>query len=676
MKNTISISNFSKCKIATLAVLTVMYSTSQARVTEIDVQSVQPANNNFEQISGVAYGEVDPNSVLNGVVTDIHNAPVNANGNVEYSTEFRILKPLNNNSGVLLYDVVNRGGGVSEVVMGPFMFGVPSVATDRNYMTVWSGWQGDLKSTTPFLNINVPVATDNGETITGDVRTEYTVTAPTSTVELSSGPFSATKHVSYAPVSLDTSEAVLTKRVLESDARVEIPASDWAFADCATTAFPGVVDATKVCLKDGFDTNYIYELVYEAKDPLVLGLGLAATRDLVSFLHHSTEDDHGNPNPVAGLTEATIAHGTSQSGRMLRTFIDLGFNEDEEGRMVFDGVNPHIATGRAPINVRFGQPGRGYGQHSDHLFPSYESPYTWARSHDGVKGETAGLLDRCRASDTCPKIMWTVSATEYWQGRASLNTTDAEGKHDVGIPEDVRMYMFSSTQHFAFPGLPASQPVNCQLLSNPNSYIPNLRALMVAFEEWVTEGREPPQNVIPRIRDNTLVAPVQSEMGFPSIPGVMFNGAINHLGLIEYGDHYDERSGSGIITETPIEIASADYTLLVPRVDADGNDVAGIKSPDSMAPLGTYVGWNLRKAGFSEGELCGLTGGYVPFAATEAERLATGDPRLSLEARYGDHAGYVEAVTDAANQLVGQRLLLPSDAQRYIDRAVQSSVLK
>jgi hypothetical protein len=455
-----------------------------------------------------------------------------------------------------------------------------------------------------------------------------------------------------------------------------ISSGDWAYADCSSLPFPGTADPELICLRDSFDPNFIYELVYEAKDPLVLGLGFAATRDLVAFLRHAAADDDGNPNPVAGEVQTTLVHGTSQSGRYARSFIDLGFNEDEDGRKVFDGANPHISPGRIPLNVRFGQPGRAYGQHEDHLFAAYESPFTWNRIRDPIERQTAGLLDRCRRSNTCPKIFWTVSSTEYWQGRASLNTTDALGRHDVGLPGHVRMYLFSSTQHFAFPGSPPAPTVNCQQLSNSNSYIPHMRALLVALEQWVVDRVPPPKSHIPILRKHTLTFSNQEDIGFPDIPGVKYTGLLNELTLLDHGPEFDTRNDSGIIDEPTMEIEGRDYTVLLPKVDADGNEIAGIRSPDIQAPVGTFTGWNLRRAGFAEDELCGLTGSFVPFAETEQDRLATGDPRLSLEERYGTHEGYVEAVRYAAERLVAERLLLPDDAERYIQRAEDSAILK
>jgi hypothetical protein len=659
--------------LAMACVLIITLDRAEARITLFDVQSVAPAGPGFEQIDGIAHGEVDPSDPRNAMIQDIELAPMNPQGNVEYTTEFRILRPTDDGSDILLYDVVNRGNPLSELVFGP-SFSVPSVPRERGYITVWSGWQGDLLDS-PGLNIQVPVATYNGQAITGIVRTEYIVNAPISTLRISSGAFTGLNHRSYRPVTLDTSQATLTRRVREVDPQESIPSGDWAYADCATVPFPGIPNPELICLKDGFDPNFIFELIYEAKDPIVLGLGFAATRDLVAFLRHAEADDDGNPNPVAGEVQTTLVHGTSQSGRYVRSFIDLGFNEDEDGRIVFDGANPHIAPGRIPLNVRFGQPGRAYGQHEDHLFAAHESPFTWNRIHDPIEHQTAGLLDRCRISNTCPKIFWTVSSTEYWQGRASLNTTDALGLHDVGLPGHVRMYLFSSTQHFAFPGFPPAPTVNCQQLSNPNSYIPHMRALLVALEEWVVDRVPPPKSHIPILRGRTITSSNQEDIGFPDIPGVKYTGLLNELTLLDHGPEFDARNESGIIDEPTMPVEGRNYTVLMPRVDADGNEIAGIRSPDIQAPVGTFTGWNLRREGFAEDELCGLTGSFIPFAETEEERLAAGDPRLSLEERYGTHEGYVEAVRAAAERLVAERLLLIEDAERYIQRAVDSDIL-
>ena len=653
--------------------LAVFAAPAEARITDIVVDAVVPDGPGYERVIGTAYGAVDPDHPMNAIIRDIELAPRNAQGLVEYATRFEIARPLDGGNGVLLYDAVNRGDRVADSIFGPTFLGVNSIPRERGHTIVWSGWQGDLLEGGGRLTIDVPVATHSGATITGVIRTEYIVRSPTSTLNLSSGAFTGATHKSYEPVSMDSTLATLTKREKEADPRVPVSSTDWAYADCSGVAFPGVPNPTKICLKDGFDPNLIYELLYEAKDPLVLGLGFAATRDLVAFFRHAVEDDDGDPNPVAGTITHALIHGTSQAGRYVRSLIDLGFNEDEAGHTVFEGANPLIAPGRVPLNVRFGQPGRAYGQHEDHTFPVSESPFTWSRLRDQVSGSTNGLLDRCRRTNTCPKIVWTVSSTEYWQGRASLNTTDSRGRHDVGLPGHIRMYLFSSTQH-----IPAFVPTFniCQQLNNPNNYIPNLRALLVALEEWVVGNRKPPKSRIPLVRERTLVSSDRVSVGFPDIPGVKYTGLLNELTLLDLGPDFDPREESGILSEPPVVVTGSEYNVLVPKVDSDGNEIAGVSSTTRLAPLGTYTGWNLRRAGFAEDELCQLRGTFVPFAETLAERLATGDPRPSLEERYGDHQGYVDAVRAAAEQLVAERLLLQQDADRAIAAAEASQVLK
>jgi hypothetical protein len=367
-------------------------------------------------------------------------------------------------------------------------------------------------------------------------------------------------------------------------------------------------------------------------------------------------------------------HGLSQGGRFVRSYLDLGFNEDEQGNMAFDVAWPHIASGRLPLNVRFGMPGRGGGsQHEDHLYPAMESPFTWMPIKDPVAKRNGWILERCKKTNTCPKIIQTVSSSEYWQGRMSLNTTDARGRHDVGLPGFVRIYHFAGTQHVlpVFTGA-----VNyCQQPQNPNNYMGGMRALLVAVEDWVSKDVKPPDNMIATLRRGTLVPSDQESIGWPSIPGVKYTGLLNGFTLLDHGPDFDDRFESGIMDEPTEMVAGRKYTVLVPQVDEDGNEVAGIRSVTLQAPIGTYTGWNLRKVNFAEDELCGTVGTFVPFKKTAAERLAASDPRLSLEERYGSQQGYVDAVTAAAQSLVAAGLLLPDDAQSAINAAIANPIL-
>ena len=662
---------------------------AHARITRIEITRVEsPAFGGasfgsvgtYDKLVGRAFGEVDPRDPQNAGIQDLELAPRNARGMVEYATDVYLLAPHDPARGnaTILYDAVNRG---NKLALGLFNVGVvggnePTSAGDgflqrQGYTLVWSGWQADVAAGGDRMTLSVPVAhRPDGAAITGRVRAEFIVTAATSTQNLSSGSFTNLTHTSYETVSLDTQGAVLTRRVKESDPRVAIPAAGWAFADCTTAPFPGVPSTTQICLKDGFDTDHVYELVYTAKHPTVLGLGFAATRDLIAFLRHAQRDDAGAPNPVAGAIRTALAHGTSQAGRFLRTFLLLGFNRDERGGVVFDGMNPHLATQLLPLNVRFGQPGRAYGQHEDHLYPTAQPPFGYGDSNDDIAGAAGGLLDACRRTHSCPRIIQTVSSTEYWQGRMALDTTDVHGRVDLAQPGDVRLFHFAGTQH-----VPAATPAAgiCQQLSNPNLYQPGLRALLVALRGWVVSNIEPPASRIPSLRGGTLVDSAQRSIGWPDIPGVAYSGLVDGLHRIDYGRAFDVRRESGIVDEPPRAASHAAYRVLVPRVNSDGNEVAGLRSVGLEVPLGTYTGWNLRRAGFAEGELCGLTGSFVPFARTRAERAASGDPRPSLEERYADHAGYVAAVRAAAARLVAARLLLPDDADAVIAEADANS---
>ena len=570
----------------------------------------------------------------------------------------------------------------------------------QGYSIVWSGWQPDVLPGDNRMTMSVPVATNpDGSPIVGNLRTEYIVNASVSTQDLSGGPLTAGGTVaSYETASLDNTSATLTRRVREADPRESISNADWKFADCSVTLFPGVPDTRKICLKGGFDTNHIYELIYTAKNPTVLGLGFAATRDLIAFFRHAAHDDFGTANPLAmpnGRRHGdesghhAIIMGISQSGRYIRTLIHLGFNQDEDGHIVFDGAFAHLAPGRIPLNVRFGAPGRVYLQHEEHLFPAYESPFTYMPVHDPIAGRTDGILKRCLGSHTCPKVSHTMSSLEYWQGRQSLDQTDALGRHDIGLPDFVKMYLLASTQHVPAPApAPGTLPSQgiCRWPANPARQSDTLRAVWVALDQWVNRGIKPPRSHVPTLRHRTLVPPDPITLGFPTIPAtnyvtptdpVNFDGLHNGLTLADYGPEYNAREESGNITNNPPTlVGGGDYAVLVPKVDADGNDVAGVRSTAIQAPIGTYTGWNRRAPGFAADEQCTLNGLFIPFARTMVQRLAAGDPRLSLEERYGDHAGYVAAVQAAADRLVAEALLLPEDATRLVAEADASDVLR
>ena len=472
-------------------------------------------------------------------------------------------------------------------------------------------------------------------------------------------------------------------RAREQDPRTPIANSEWSFGVCEAGK-PPAPDERHVCYPAGFEPGRLYELIYRAKDPTVGGLGFAATRDLGAFLRNSPQDDLGAPNPVYREGNVAIVEGSSQSGRMIRSFLALGFNADETGRRVFDGAYPHIGGGLMPLNVRFGQPVRAWGEQTDHLYPAYDFPFSYARQSDPLTQRTQGLLDRCHATDTCPRIFHVATALEMWEGRQSLGLTDPLGQRDVDDPPNVRTFIMASTQHGAAP-LPLATRApfgNCQQQPNPDPQLWTMRALLTALTAWVRDDAPPPDSARPRIADGTLVPPDQ--VRFPAIPANAYGGVerpptsplriYDPLHVLDFGPLYDAGESSGVITREPPLVRSGSYGVLEMQVDADGNDLAGIRSVFAQVPIGTYTGWNLGRKDRFEGGLCNLQGSFIPFAANRAERLATGDPRLSIDERYPSRETYVAAFKKAADDLVAQRYLLPEDAKLLIGRAESEGI--
>jgi alpha/beta hydrolase family protein len=630
----------------------------------------------YEQLDGVAYGEIDPADPLNAVIQDIELAPRNTHGMVEYSTVVSILKPLdmNRSNRAMLMEIVNRGNKLD-----PSFYNVGATAAtpqgdgfleNQGFTLVWVGWQADLAPLAPRVTMSAPIAHQrNGATITGPVRSEFILSSAASTQPILADSSSNTP--GYPTANLDNSHDTMTMRQHQNDARVSIPNDQWAYADCTSKPFPGVPNPQKVCLKAGFDTDHIYELVYTARDPIVMGLGMAAIRDVASFLRHETADDAGTRNPLAGQIEWSLLNGISQSGRLLRTFLQLGFNRDEQLRQVFEGMQPHIGSVRNYVNVRFSQPGRLAGtQHTEKQYPGPEGPLTYGKSFDSLADEEGGLLDRCEQTRTCPKIVHTMSDIEYWEASGAFDTVDAGGTQDLDIPQNVRIYQFSSTQHGGFSPvapLPTSTGI-CEQLPNANSYTYNIRALLVALFNWVAKDIEPPPSLYSSLGKETLVPP--DRVAFPAIPNVTGPQGIWNTRLVyRRGEHYEAQDVSGVISIEP-PVARAQYPTLLPQVDSDGNDVDGLRSVTLSAPLGTYTGWNVRRAGFSQGDACDLTGAYIPFALTRAQREAKGDARPSLQERYGNLTRYTAVAKEAAEHLVRRGYLLPADEAAAIASAV------
>jgi hypothetical protein len=593
----------------------------------------------YERLDGVAVGEIDPAHPGNFGIVNIDKAPRNTRGRVEYRSDICILRPIDpeRGNGRILYEVNNRGRIMLFANLCAGKVGnQPQTAADlgntlplrRGFTLVWSGWDPGAPRANGGLGLNVPIATNNGVPIVRRIREEFISGTRGGVVERF--------RMSYETASLDPQAAQLTVRRTQTAPRHDVPA--WRLVDTRTVQL----------LPEGTapELGSIYELHYEATKPGVLGIGFAATRDLVSHLRHAAAGRHLLGRPM----EHALAFGISQAGRYLRDHIALGFNRDEDGARVFDGVFTHVAgIGRVFHNTEFGQPARTRTWHEDHDFPEVQFPFSSATLDDPIGGATGALL---RGDDSDPKLIETNTSTEYWQKGASLLHTDPDGKHDVVLPANVRGYYLPGTQHGGKAGMPRD-PGPCTNPRNWHDPMPAVRALLVALDEWVANGREPPPSRLPRIDDGTLV-PVES-VAWPKLHALVPPRAANDV--VPLGDWTDPQPPTRA------------WRALVPQVEGDGNEVAGIRLPDIAVPRGTFTGWNLYKSPLPDGELADRDGTFLEFAATRGERAGSADPRPSLAERYPNHEAYVARLKQVVVALQRDRLLLDDDAEAYLARA-------
>ena len=624
----------------------------------------------YEKLRGTAYGELDPADPRNAVITDIELAPRNERGMVEYATDIFVLKPINLDLGNrrVILDFNNRGGMRVGLLNGARAINDPTTAEDAGtgfvmdmgYAMVGNGWDISASGYNA-MTINVPVATNNGETITGPSY-EYIVFDNDSTL---------TSDLAYSAATLDKSRARLTVREHLDDEPVEIHAANWDYTSAEGTAIRLLPEGTP------FKQSHIYEFTYTAKDPLVAGIGLAATRDFMSFLRNGPESAD---NPLADHVDYTYSYSISQPSRTLNDFQELGFNEDEYGKRVLDGILSHTGGGNGDqINFRFTQTDRTERNRQNHLYPEAIFPFAHQATTDHLTGKTAGRSERGKATDTLPKRFEINTANEYWVKACSLLHTDTQG-NDLPDPENVRYYLLSGLSHGV--GDITRRGKNQQFINGVSPHAAH-RALLIALDRWVSEGIAPPASRVPRCAENAAFAVTrpgsevgcvpQAELGWPDIPGVTYTGVITTRYLLDFGPDSDK----GIVSNIPPSVADRlSYPIFVSRVDEDGNEVAGVRLPPVAAPIATTTGWALRREGFGENDGGEGDGQHIPFAVTKEERLAAGDPRLSLEERYGDREGYVRATEKAARQLEADGFLLPADAQAYIDKAREGDVLR
>ena len=680
--------------IVPLLLLTV--SSALASVTRVEIVSREklpvksPNAIPYEVLKGKIYGELDPKDKHNQIIQDLELAPVNARGHAEYTETFTLTRPLDpmHSSHVLIYEVVNRGGAL--------------IAHDyaSGDMFLQSGWQGDRPFGSKSMygtdgeSIIVPVAhAADGSAITGRVLARYAdVRAGTISLPLAAASGYVSSGTPPSPATLNPADALLTFRTYEDLRGVEagvqtVSPKNWAWGDCRKQPFPGAPSDAFLCLKEGFRTDAMYQLAYTAKDPLVLGAGLAAMRDTVSFFRFET-GTVAAANPIASEVKTAIGIGASQSGNVIRTFLNLGFNEDERGREVFDGVMPLIAARQVPVNLRFAVPGGASSMYE----PGSDGAVWWADWPDEARGNLAsGLLHRCTATRSCPRIVEVLGSSEFYSLRASPDFVGTSAKKDIPLPADVRRYYIASTQHgggsggFKWEAKPpvaenanAERPIltaACVMPQNPNPEREIDRALLVALKQWIVQGVTPPESRYPTLRTGDLQPEEKVLAAFPVVPGVPAPlGVMNPTLVYDFGPRFKPNDMSGILDAKPPKVVGV-LPAVLPALDRDGNEVGGVHTVLQQAALGTYTGWNVTASGFSKDHYCGLAGAYIPFAKTREDRVRSHDPRLSLEERYHDHAGYVARVKEAADELVERRLLLREDAERMVSEAEASSVL-
>lgn len=613
----------------------------------------------YEQWRGKVRFAVDPMLDANRQVVDLELAPRNSAGRVEFSADLEILAPadLSKATGSLLYDVNNRG---NRTCLGQFNGGGDDFLMRQGFIVVWSGWIAETLPGGDRLRLTAPIATDHGRPIRGIVRAEMSPDQPAQRLNIAQW----ANQGSYPPSEQGLDKAMLTWRLREKDPRVPIPRLQWRLEQrwIDANGERGQLPLVELVLAGGFQPGYLYELIYEAEGPIVQGLGLAGIRDLVSFLKYHA----GDRNPLrrsdgSSAVKYAYGFGTSQSGRCLRMFLYDGFNADEQDRQVFDGLMPHVAGGGLGFfNHRFASPTRHNSQHDNHLYPADMFPFTYGEEQDPFTHATDGILRRARAAGVVPKVMHTQSSSEYWHRSGSLVHTDPLGRRDADIPAEVRIYSFGGCQHGAGSGT-TGQRANGQLPANPSDYRPFLRALLMALDVWVREGKEPPESVYPRLSDTTLAGWQEADSGWHAVPGVRYPDTIQQPESLDRGPAF--RSSRQITIEPPI--SRGHYVVRVPAYGPDNNESGTLLLPSVAVPIATYTSWNLRYRSIgAENELLTLSGGYIPLAKTAAERQAAGDPRPALAERYRDFDDYRRQFLAAAQKLVDQKYLLAEDLPR------------
>ena len=653
---TLILSSLAFLSAAALAQVTGIEVTEQHRISE------QGSRFSYESISGVAYFAIDPAQTQNEEIADIQFAPRNADGLVEFSADFRLLVPSANiANGGLLYNVNNRGGS-----QFPPEAGLDHPLSSLGFTYLATGWINELSQAPGRLRLHAPTVTDGSRPITGDVRYEVTVSSQTTEAVNIAG----SNHLAYTPTEAGLANARLSRRLYQTDPRVPIERSSFSLSVAAEPQ--SNQPQVSLTIDGGFEPGVIYELIYEAKDPVLAGAGMAAIRDLVSLLRFGGQGaDQLAPLSLPEI-EHTVAWGNSQSGRLLRQFMYDGFNADLMGRKVFDGVIPVIAGGGyGMFNLRFAMPTRTNGQHSNYLYPNDLFPFTYGESKDPFSGRVDSVLAKARATNTVPKVMHIQTSNEYWVRAGSLPHTNPEGTEDALIPDEVRFYTIGGSQHGSGSGRPRAASSG-QLPPNPNMWSPFADSLLVAMYNWVANDVEPPASRYPRIADGSLV-PSHSNgrinsSAWKAISGFNHPRAIYQPAYVDYGDNWLE---DRVVSMHP-NYSDSLYQALVPAVNNDNNDSAlsTVLPPLTQVPLATFVPWNLRAvATGAEKSLARLSGGYIPLPSDKAMASQAGDTRSSITALYSSFDDYLAQYEAATDSLIEEGYLLPGFKKLLMDIA-------
>lgn len=649
----------------TLVALVLVAAPAYADVVRIEVKSRADVLNGqafgatgpYEKLSGLIYFSIDPRNSANQIIADIDKAPTNAAGRVEFSSDFYLIKPKDpsRSNGTVLYEVSNRGG---KGMLSFFNLGAggadPSTAPqfgngfllEQGFTLLWVGWQFDVPQRDGLVRVFAPIAREaDGRSIQGLVRSDFVVTETSRQASLADR-----NHVAYAVATANDPSAVLTVRDSVEGARRTIPREQWQFTE----------DGGGVRMSAGFEPKRIYEVVYRAQNPTVVGVGPAAIRDTVSRLKYGASSELGL---AAGSIKRAIAFGISQSGRFLRTYLYYGFNEDEAHRMVFDGVMAHVAgSGRGSFNHRFAQPSRDGHPFINFFYPTDIFPFTDDPQRDPESGIVDGLLTHSGKPQFQPKVFYTNTSYEYWGRAASLFHTTVDGQKDMPLPANVRGYLLSAGQH-GVATFPPTRTIG-QQMNNPLDYRWVMRTLLMSMHRWTADGVAPPPSALPRVADGSLVPP--DKLKFPALPSVNIAKTPHKAYHANYGPDFITK---GIVSQEPPTIGSA-FPILVPQVDVDGNEVAGVRVPELTVPLATYTGWNLfnERSGPTE-VLSSMQGSFIPLARSRAERERANDPRRSVDERYQSRDQYLSMITKAANDLATKGYLLKTDVPAIVEQA-------